>query len=153
MFFSKLIRRLALIGLIVILLFLPMALTIHNLFLYYGVVAVFVIATVYVEMKRSKKSNGEMFFKQWKVERKKGKKNYLIKYFLISMVWMAFIVFFGQWVGNDRGPMELVRRLYEEEVLLLVGGLWLGCSAVVSFVNWHENERRYRKLVWDKDKR
>jgi len=153
LFFSKLIRRLTLIGLIVVLVFLPRAFTIHNPYLYYGVVAALAIAGAYLENKRSKESSGEAFFEQWRAERKKGKKKFVSKHFLINMIWIAFSVLFGQRVGNDRGPVELVRRLNEESALIFVGGLWVGFSVVVSFVSWHENERRYRKLVWDKDNR
>ncbi len=151
MILSKFQRVIIEIILSITLLVLPLLGKIYYISFYYVLVALLILLQILIEIFNWSNKLDERFYVRWRKSRKNGFFINCIRQGLRSLLSMIVMVSIGQFFGNGLTPINIVitlpsSSLFKILVLLIV------INSIIGIVSWHENEKRYSKICWNKEK-
>lgn len=141
--FSKSTRAVMAFGLVAILIFVPLRVEIGYPAIYYAIVAVLGIRAAFL-LINDKKSE-ERFFRSWERKKSWPKPVIVLLEALKSLVFVLFILAFGQIVVNGYDFIELLKD-QPLGIRIILPAMVIGFSAVLGFVNLYEKNRKYDRL-------
>lgn len=126
-----------------VLFFLPFYMEIYHRFFHYTV-AVLLMALATYRTCRAEKYERK-FCRRWEQAREQGFWPNVAKEGFRTFIFITLIVLYGQYIGNDRTPLEIAAKMpanfWGWLVLLL-----FGCSMAGGIAAWYENEKRYDRI-------
>lgn len=141
--FNKTTRAVLAFSILAILIFIPLRVEIGYPALYYTVVALLGIRAGFVLI--NDKKNEERFFRSW--ERKMSWPKLLVVLIeaLKSLIWILFIVVFGQIIVNGTDFTGVISGL-SLGARIGIAALLVTFSVILGFVNLYEKNRKYDRL-------
>ncbi|WP_037290681.1 hypothetical protein [Saccharibacillus sacchari] len=141
--FNKTTRAVLAFGLLAVLIFVPLRVEIGYPAIYYTVLALFGIRGGFLLI--NEKKNEEHFFRSWKRKQSWPKLVIVLLEALKSLIFMLFILVFGQIVVNG---YDLAGLLNSQPlgIRIVLPAMLVAFSVILGFVNLYEKNRKYDRL-------
>lgn len=137
---NKNIRLLAIIALFALLIALPFMLTIYHVLFYYFFIALMFVYFIVLELMGF--NDFEKIKNRWQNTKKKGKTYVVLRQSIINCIQILIIVSFGQYVGNNLTPANLLQELSTEYTILMFVLVYL-FSLLIGFIYYNEHNKKY----------